>query len=115
MGAETALEIATLGGARAVGMEDRIGSIEVGKKADIVLFDTDHPEWLPLHCEPYNLVYSASGASADTVIVDGKVIVERGHMVTVDEDEVVENIHRLGEEVLRASGVDLPSGWPIVA
>ena len=61
MGAEVALEMATIRGARALGLKHEIGSLEPGKKADLVLFDADTPQWQPLYCKPYNLVYSASG------------------------------------------------------
>ena len=60
-GAEVALEMATIRGARALGLKHEIGSLEPGKKADLVPFDADTPQWQPLYCKPYNLVYSASG------------------------------------------------------
>src|SRR6266487_5141369 len=89
MGAEVALEMATIRGARALGLQHEIGSLEPGKKADLVLFDADTPQWQPLYCEPYNLVYSASGDSADTVIVDGKIVMENREVKTIDEREVI--------------------------
>ena len=58
---ETGLEMATINGAKAALMADRIGSIEVGKEADVVLFDTQRPEWQPLINPVANLVYSATG------------------------------------------------------
>lgn len=113
MGAETALEMATLNGAKALGLASEIGSLEPGKKADLVLFDADTPEWQPLYCEPYNLVYSASGSSADTVIVDGRVVMERRHVNTLDEAEVIARIKRLSKGVEARSGVKPPTAWPI--
>ena len=74
--AETAVELATLGSARAMGLGADTGSIEVGKKADLVLFDTRRPEWRTLFNPVNNLVYSADGRSVHTVIVDGRVVVE---------------------------------------
>ena len=76
MPAETVVEMATRNGARAALWENEIGSLEAGKKADIVLFDAERPEWQPLHDPVSTLVYSATGASADTLIVDGKVVME---------------------------------------
>ncbi|MGH7314333.1 MAG: amidohydrolase family protein, partial [Candidatus Rokuibacteriota bacterium] len=114
MGAEVALEMATIHGARALGMDDEIGSLEPGKKADVVLFDADMPQWQPLYCEPYNLVYSASGDSADTVIVDGKIVMERREVKTIDEREVVARIKALSRGVEARSGVKPPTRWPIV-
>jgi len=114
MGAEVALEMATIHGARALGMEKEIGSLEPGKKADIVLFDADTPQWQPLYCEPYNLVYSASGDSADTVIIDGKIVMEKRQVRTINEREVIEKIKHLAKGVEKRSGVKPPTRWPIV-
>jgi 5-methylthioadenosine/S-adenosylhomocysteine deaminase len=114
MGAEVALEMATIHGARALGMDKEIGSLEPGKKADVVLFDADMPQWQPLYCEPYNLVYSASGDSADTVIVDGKIVMEHREVKTIDEREVVARIKELSRGVEARSGVKPPTRWPIV-
>ena len=113
MGAETALEMATINGAKALGMDDEIGSLEPGKKADVVLFDADTPEWQPLYCEPYNLVYSASGGSVDTVIVDGKIVMEHREVKTIDEREVIARIRELSRGVEARSGVKPPTRWPI--
>ena len=114
MGAEVALEMATIHGARALGLDKEIGSLEPGKKADVVLFDADMPQWQPLYCEPYNLVYSASGDSADTVIVDGKIVMEHREVKTIDEREVVARIKELARGVEARSGVKPPTRWPIV-
>ena len=70
--AETALEMATLQGAKALGLSDDVGSIEAGKKADLVLFDTKRPEWRTIFNPVNNLVYAADGRSVHTVIVDGQ-------------------------------------------
>ena len=78
--AEKAYEMATLGGARTMLLQDEIGSLEVGKKADVVLHDTDRPEWRPLLNVMNQLVWSADGRGVHTVLVDGAVVVEDGHM-----------------------------------
>ena len=114
MGAEVALERAPIHGARAVGMEKEIGSLEPGKKADIVLFNADTPQWQPLYCEPYNLVYSASGDTADTVIIDGKIVMEKREVKTINEREVIEKIKYLAKGVEKRSGVKPPTRWPII-
>lgn len=86
--AETVFEMATIEGARALGMADEIGSIEVGKKADLVVLDCDNFFVTPLHHPVSALVYSAVGNEPDTVMVDGQTIMSRGTMRTVDEPEV---------------------------
>ena len=112
--AETALELATIGGARAIGLEDDIGSIEVGKKADLVLFDTRRAEWRTLFNPVNNLVYNADGRSVHTVIVDGRVRVRDHEPVFVDEWGLVQKVQELGESLLHRTGVSYPSRWPIV-
>jgi 5-methylthioadenosine/S-adenosylhomocysteine deaminase len=82
---ETGLEMATINGAKAALMGDRIGSIEVGKDADIVLFDTNRPEWQPLINPVSNLVYAATGDSVRDVFVMGEQVVAGGHLTRIDE------------------------------
>jgi 5-methylthioadenosine/S-adenosylhomocysteine deaminase len=113
--AEQALEIATLFGARAVGLADAIGSIEVGKKADLVLFETRRAEWSALFNPVNNLVYSADGRSVHTVIADGRVVVEDFRPLFVDEAGLCEQVQELGERLIARVGAPYPrSRWPIV-
>ena len=111
--AETALEMATVQGARALGLDQEIGSIEVGKRADLVLFDTRRPEWRTIFNPVNNLVYSADGRSVHTVIVDGKVVVEAHKPLFVDEWDLIQRVQELGERLLRRTGVSFPSRWPV--
>ncbi len=111
--AETALELATITGARALGLEEDIGSIEVGKKADLVLFDTKRPEWRAIFNPVNNLVYNADGRSVHTVLVDGRVVVENHKPLFVDEWELVQKVQQLGEDLLARTGVAYPSRWPM--
>ncbi len=114
MGAETALEMATLAGARALGLENEIGSLEPGKKADIILVSTRRADWVPVHNEIYNLVYSASASSVDTVLVDGRVILDAGRVLTVDEEEVLVRTQEQAVAVRRAAGLEPSYKWPVV-
>jgi len=111
--AEKAYEMATLGGAKALKMEDSIGSLEVGKKADVVLHDTDRPEWRPLLNVMNQLVWSADGRGVHTVIVDGKLVVEDGRMVTVDEGRLYAAAQQAGEAITARSGLPDKSKYPI--
>jgi 5-methylthioadenosine/S-adenosylhomocysteine deaminase len=86
--AEKVLELATIDGARAVGLEAEIGSIEVGKKADIVAVDYDNPWMTPIHHPVSALVYSALGHEVVTVLIDGKIVLRDGAITTVDEQAV---------------------------
>lgn len=112
--AELAIELATLHGARALGLEDEIGSLEVGKKADLVLFDTRRPEWRTLFNPVNSLVYNADGRSVHTVIVDGQVVVQHGTPCYVDEWELMSKVQELGEGLLQRTGVEFAPRWPIV-
>jgi 5-methylthioadenosine/S-adenosylhomocysteine deaminase len=86
--ARRVLGMATIGGARALGLEGSVGSLEVGKKADIVLVDFGKPHLTPVHDFYANMVYSARGSDVETVIVDGRVLMEGGMVMTLDEEEV---------------------------
>jgi 5-methylthioadenosine/S-adenosylhomocysteine deaminase len=89
---ETGLEMATINGARAAGLADRIGSIEVGKDADLVIFDTGRPEWQPLINPVSNLVYSATGDSVRHVFVAGEQVVSDGRLTHINESDLYRQI-----------------------
>ncbi len=112
--AETALEMATIEGAKALGLDREIGSIEVGKKADLVLFDTKRAEWRTLFNPVNNLVYGADGRSVHTVIVDGSVRVEDHRPVFVDEWALIQKVQALGTDLMARTGVSFPARWPLV-
>jgi cytosine/adenosine deaminase-related metal-dependent hydrolase len=112
--AELALELATIQGARALGLEHEIGSIEVGKKADLVLFDTRRPEWRTLFNPINTLVYNADGRSVHTVLVDGRVVVRNGRPCYVDEWELITKVQTLGEQLLERTGIHFAPRWPVV-
>ncbi len=113
--AETALELATIGTANALGLSDETGSIEVGKRADLVLFDTRRPEWRTIFNPVNTLVYNADGRSVHTVVVDGRVVVEGHKPLFVDEWELIQKVQKIGEEMLARTGVPYPQHrWPVV-
>jgi cytosine/adenosine deaminase-related metal-dependent hydrolase len=113
--AEQALEMATLLGAQALGLGDALGSIEPGKCADLVCFDTRRPEWQALFNPVNNLVYNADGRSVHTVIVDGRVVIDGYRQTFVDEERLFARVQEIGERLLARTGVALPrSRWPIV-
>jgi len=98
--AQQVVEMATMDGAKALGLEKTVGSLEVGKKADIILIDFRKPHLTPLH-DPYaNIVYSARGSDVDTVIVDGKILMEERKVKTLDELEVMQKAQRTASDLL---------------
>ena len=87
--AAEALAMATLGGARALGLEDRIGSIEVGKRADLVAVDLEHPAMQPLNDPHAGLLHADAGARVTHTFIDGELVYERGSWKTLDIDAVL--------------------------
>ena len=114
MPAERVLEMATIRGAEALLLERQVGSIEPGKRADLVLYDADTPEWRPLLNPVNNLVYAASGASVRTVLIDGRVVLDEGRITTLDERALYERVERLSREHVRRAGVPVESKWPVI-
>jgi cytosine/adenosine deaminase-related metal-dependent hydrolase len=114
MGAEVAIEMATLNGAKAMGLEKEIGSIEAGKRADMAIFDTRRPEWRPLHNEVQNLVYSATGDSVETVIIDGAIVMEQRRVLTIDEAEVLARLDAEIVELRARMKAPVVSSWKFV-
>ena len=111
--AEKAYEMATLGGAQAMRMENEIGSLEPGKRADVVLHDADRPEWRPLLNVMNQLVWSADGRGVHTVVCDGRVVVEDGAMTTIDEAALYAAAQSAGEAITARSGLPDKAKYPV--
>ena len=109
---ETALEMATLHGARCLGLERKIGSLEPGKRADLIVFSTEHPEWRPLLHPVQNLVLNASDRSLEAVYVEGRKLVEDGRLLTIDLPAVLERADRASGALLDRIGMSAPWAWP---
>jgi 5-methylthioadenosine/S-adenosylhomocysteine deaminase len=102
--AETVLRMATIDGAKALGLENSVGSLEVGKEADLILVDFKKPHLTPMH-DPYaNIVYSAHGSDVDMVIVNGKILMENRKVKTLDEDEVMRDAEKTAFRLLTRAG-----------
>ena len=99
--AEKVLEMATIEGARTLRMEDEIGSLEIGKKADLIVFNSMiSPKSIPLHNPVSTLVYSSTMDNIETVIVDGNMIMEDGDIKTIEsEEKVYKNTQKAAEEL----------------
>jgi 5-methylthioadenosine/S-adenosylhomocysteine deaminase len=91
-----ALTMATAGGAGAVMLRDEIGTLEVGKRADMVLIDLETQPFTPLNDPVRQLVYGESGQSVTTVMVNGELVLENGKMLTIDEAAVLEEAREIG-------------------
>jgi len=96
--------MATLGGARAMGLEHEIGSIEVGKRADLAVFDFRRPHLHPGPDPLGTLVHNAQGRDVEMVLVDGEIVVEHGRPTRVDMDQVVADAERAAGRLWAAAG-----------
>ena len=99
--AEQALGMATLGGASALGLANEIGSLEPGKKADLIALSLDQPHLTPIYDPVSHIVYAARGSDVRFVWVDGQQIVKAARVLSVDENQVVSEVKRLGLEIKR--------------
>jgi len=99
MDAQTVVRMATIEGAKTLGMEKKIGSLEPGKKADVIVIGLNEPHLTPLYCEYSHLVYAASGADVDTVIINGKVVMENRKLLTINEQDVMQKVREIAVKV----------------
>jgi cytosine/adenosine deaminase-related metal-dependent hydrolase len=111
---ETVIEMGTINGAKAALWQNEIGSLEVGKRADIAIFDTRKVEWRPILNPIANLVYSSRGG-ADTVLCDGRILMEEGRVLTLNEKEILEEGQRRAERIAEKSGLwdKIKPKWPV--
>ena len=100
--AREGIRIATVNGARALGLENEIGTIEAGKKADIAILDLNNPSLVPQNNLIAALSYSANGSEVDTVIIDGNIVMEGRTLTTVDESLVYSKVN----DIIRRMGLD---------
>ena len=100
-----ALRLVTIDAAACLGMDDQVGSLERGKKADFIIIGTDRPHLVPTIAVPQLLAYYVRGSDVETVVIDGRVVMDHGRIVTVDEQAVLQHAR---EEAARAlARVDL--------
>lgn len=109
------LEMATIDAARALGMEKEIGSIEAGKKADIILVDWFKPHMMPMNMPVYRIVYYANGEDVSTVLVDGRVLMRDRKVLTINEEQILLDAQRESDLAIDRAGLRgltvLPDGF----
>jgi 5-methylthioadenosine/S-adenosylhomocysteine deaminase len=99
MDAETILAMACSGGASLMGMEHELGTLEPGKRADIVVVDAGKPHLQPCYNPYSNLVYSAGGADVRDVIIDGRVLIRDKRFLYLDPEEIIDEVRRIASRV----------------
>jgi 5-methylthioadenosine/S-adenosylhomocysteine deaminase len=99
LGAKSVVEMATIEGARALHMEKQIGSLEVGKKADIILISLDEPNAVPMYDIYAQLAYALKGTDVKTVVIGGQVVMRDKKLLTLNEPEILAKAREYGEKV----------------
>jgi 5-methylthioadenosine/S-adenosylhomocysteine deaminase len=97
--AEQVVEMATIGGARAIHLEKLIGSLEAGKKADLILVDTNAPHATPMYNVYSQLVYALKASDVRSVVIGGKIVVEERRMLTLDEPAIVAKANEYKKQI----------------
>ncbi|MBW6440735.1 amidohydrolase [Patescibacteria group bacterium] len=100
--AKEVVRMATINGAKALGMENEIGSLELGKKADLIILDFNKPHLVPVYDYYSHLVYCASGSDVETSIINGKVILENRKIKTFNLEETIEKSNSIAEKIKTA-------------
>jgi 5-methylthioadenosine/S-adenosylhomocysteine deaminase len=100
MSAQTVLKMATLGGANILGLDKFIGSLEIGKQADIILLDMNQPHLTPLYNCYSQLVYAARGADVKTSIINGKIVMKDRELRTIDIPKAMENVRGIAADII---------------
>jgi 5-methylthioadenosine/S-adenosylhomocysteine deaminase len=114
-GAHQGFEMATIGGAAAMGMAHLVGSLEVGKRADLVVIDRSGLGWHPLSADPVlQMVWGWSDQAVRDVVVDGRVVVADRRVLGVDVEGLLEEVGSRAMRLAERSGVRFPSRWPVV-
>ena len=99
LGAKTVVEMATIEGAKAIHMEKEVGSLEAGKKADLILIAVDAPNAIPMYDVYSQLAYSLKGSNVETVMIGGRVVMSDRRLLTLQEHEILAKAREYGKKV----------------
>ncbi len=112
--AETVLEMATINGAKALGLGEVIGSIEAGKQSDFIIIDMDKPHLIPAWDPVSTLVYAAHGSDVDTVVIQGRIVMQGRKVLTLNEEVIKNDIRQRYLQVAARSGLSITPRWPLL-
>jgi len=101
MDARTVLKMATIDGAKAMGLDKDIGSLEAGKQADVIIVDTEKPHLVPMYNPVSHLIYTAQGSDVRDVIVAGKILVRDRNLLTIDLEDTFKSIGAIGNNIIK--------------
>lgn len=99
MSAHETVKAATIGGAQVLGLDNLIGSLETGKRADLIIIDLNSPHLVPLYNVYSHVVYATNGADVETVIIDGNVVMQDRKLLTLDEEVVIQEARKLALKI----------------
>lgn len=114
MPAETVLAMATCEGARALNWEDEIGSLQVGKKADLIVINPNTATMLPMHDGVANMVYALRQHNVESVMVNGEWVMKDHKILSVNEDEIIAEAKQRAAAILERTGIQLPNRFNII-
>jgi cytosine/adenosine deaminase-related metal-dependent hydrolase len=109
--AETVLEMVTINGAKVLGLQDQIGSLETGKKADLIMVNMHKPHLTPTFNPVSHLFYAAEGSDVETTIIDGKIIMENRIVKTLNEEKIIRDANEHASKLLERAEIDITSKW----
>jgi 5-methylthioadenosine/S-adenosylhomocysteine deaminase len=104
MSARTVLRMSTCNGAKVLGLDHLVGTLTVGKKADLCIIDMNKPHLTPMYDEYSHLVYTVGGADVDTVLINGKVVMKDRRLATIDEEEAMQRVRGIALRVKKSLG-----------
>jgi 5-methylthioadenosine/S-adenosylhomocysteine deaminase len=99
MDARLILKMATINGAKAIGLDEKIGSLEVGKSADLIIIDTEKPHLVPMYNPVSHIAYAVQGPDVRDVIVEGKALMRNRTLMTIDLEDILERVIKLGKAI----------------
>jgi 5-methylthioadenosine/S-adenosylhomocysteine deaminase len=103
MDAKTVVKMATIAGASAIGLSHRIGSLEVGKQADLIVIDTHAPHMVPMYHPESHIVYTAKSSDVRDVVIDGRVLVRNRQVLHLDVAEIMTNVREIARHIKKRS------------
>lgn len=112
--AETVLEMATINGAKCALMEKEIGSLEVGKKADLIILNPNTIHSLPMIDPIANIIYAMSSENVESTMCNGKWLMKEKEILFLDEKELLEKIKEQSKKVIEKAGIKLPDRFPVI-
>ncbi|MBW2100409.1 MAG: amidohydrolase family protein, partial [Deltaproteobacteria bacterium] len=99
MDARTVVRMSTIQGAKALGLGEVTGSLEPGKKADLIVIDTKKPHLVPMYNPYSHVVYAVRGSDVAASIINGKVVMEEGRLLTMDMEKVMEEVRKIAQQI----------------